>query len=192
MCLLSHSLPTVTQNLNYLRECGLIFNAGEFESTGGRKANMLSIVPEARLAVGMDVTQTHVSVVLTDLKLSILDSVKTHVLFRDADDYYEMLANHVRMILEKNEVDPEKFLGVGISLPAIVNEQENTISYSKVIDIPDDFYVQMQKKLPYPVRLFNDANAAGWTELQARGKQQPMVYLSLSNSGGGAVLMNRV
>ncbi|WP_296831828.1 ROK family transcriptional regulator [Marvinbryantia sp.] len=186
------SLPTVTQNLNYLRECGLIFNAGEFESTGGRKANMLSIVPEARLAVGMDVTQTHVSVVLTDLKLNILDSVKTHVLFRDADDYYEMLANHVRMILEKNEVDPEKFLGVGISLPAIVNERENMISYSKVIDIPDDFYVQMQKKLPYPVRLFNDANAAGWTELQARGKQQPMVYLSLSNSVGGAVLMNRV
>lgn len=186
------SLPTVTQNLNYLKDCGLIFNAGEFQSTGGRKANMLSIMPDARLAVGMDVTQTHVSVVLTDLKLNILDSAKTHVLFRGADDYYEMLAEHVEMILAKNGVDPERFLGVGISLPAIVNELENTISDSKVIDIPDDFYGQMQKKFPYPVRLFNDANAAGWTELQARGKQQPMVYLSLSNSVGGAVLMNRV
>lgn len=186
------SLPTVAQNLNQLKDCGLIFNAGEFESTGGRKANMLSIVPDARLAVGMDITHTHVSVVLTDLKLNILDSIKTHVIFRDADDYYEMLASHVKMILEKNEVDPGKFLGVGISLPAIVNEQKNTMSYSKVIDIPDDFYGQMQEKIPYSVRLFNDANAAGWTELQARGKQQPMVYLSLSNSVGGAVLMNRV
>lgn len=186
------SLPTVTQNLNQLRDSGLIFNAGEFESTGGRKASMLSIVPDAKLAIGIDITQTHVAAVLADLKLNILDTIKTHVLFRDTEDYYEMLANHVKILLERGRVKPEKFLGVGISLPAIVEERENKISDATVIDLPDDFYERMKAKIPYPLRLFNDANAAGWTELQARGKQQPMVYLSLSNSVGGAILMNRV
>ena len=66
--ILNISLPTVSQNLALLSDMGLIFSSGEFESTGGRKANMLSIVPEARYAVGVDITSLRTVFVLADLK----------------------------------------------------------------------------------------------------------------------------
>ena len=38
-----------------------------YESTGGRKAKAYAPVREARLAIGLDLTGNHVSVVLVDL-----------------------------------------------------------------------------------------------------------------------------
>lgn len=186
------SLPTVTMTLNYLMEKGLVYHAGEFESTGGRKAGMISVVPQAGLAVGVDITKTSLVFVLIDLNLEILDCVKMHILFENSEEYYETIRNQIEQMLKRNQVDMDRFLGVGISLPAIVSEDQNTISYATVIDLPNDFYERMREKIPYPVRLFNDANSAGWAELSAVGNQPPMVYLSLSSSVGGAIILNKV
>ena len=46
------SLPTVYQNLSELMSAGLVRDSGQLQSTGGRKASGLSVVPEARVAVG--------------------------------------------------------------------------------------------------------------------------------------------
>ena len=42
------SLPTTTRNLNALQESGFIENAGEFQSTGGRKAIRYQCVANSR------------------------------------------------------------------------------------------------------------------------------------------------
>ena len=44
---LSMSLPTVTQNLNELKEMGLIADTGSFVSTVGRRARAISLVSDA-------------------------------------------------------------------------------------------------------------------------------------------------
>ena len=186
------SLPTVTQSLNQLKEADLIYNAGEFESTGGRKASMYRIVPQARLAVGIDITRTHIAAVLVDLNLNILGYVRTHILYENSEVYYRCIRSHVDRVIREAGADREKVLGVGVSLPAIVEEEQNTIFYATVVNLPGDFYQRLQEIIPYPVRLFNDANSAGWTEVWDRGNSSPMVYLSLSNSVGGAILMSKV
>lgn len=186
------SLPTVTMTLHYLMEEGLIYHAGEFESTGGRKASMISIVPGAGVAVGIDVTRSALVLVLVNLELEILDLVKMHITFEDTEEYYETINVQLEQLLKRNQVDRDRLLGVGISLPAIISEEQNVISYATVINLPDDFYERMCGKISYPVRLFNDANSAGWAELQFKRNKTPMVYLSLSNSVGGAVILNRV
>lgn len=186
------SLPTVTMTLNYLTEEGLIYRAGEFESTGGRKANMLSIVPEAGLAVGIDITRSTLVLALINLDLDILDMVKMHITFEATEEYYETINIQLEQMLDRNQVDRRRLLGVGISLPAIVSEEQNVVSYATVINLPGDFYERMCEKIPYQVHLFNDANSAGWAELWCKGNRSPMVYLSLSNSVGGAIILNRV
>ena len=47
---LTMGLSTVSQNLNVLEKEGLISRDGFFESTGGRKAQVIQIVPEYRIA----------------------------------------------------------------------------------------------------------------------------------------------
>lgn len=185
------SLPTVAQSLNQLSEMGLIYNAGEFESTGGRKANMISFVPNARIAVGIDITKSYTVLVLVDLNLNILDHQKLPIPYEDTDNYYSIISSQLEMILVKNQVAPQIFLGVGISLPAIVDTGRNIVTYAEVIDLPDHFYERLQHWIRYPFLLFNDANSAGWAELWQRGDDRPMVYLSLSNSVGGAIVLKK-
>ena len=62
---LNISIPTVSQNLNELIEEGLVKENGSFQSTGGRKAKIISSNPAARVALGLDITPNHVNLVMT-------------------------------------------------------------------------------------------------------------------------------
>ena len=64
---LALSWPTILQNVKELVELGFVQEVGQYESTGGRKAKAYAPVKDARLAVGLDLTRNHVSVVLVDL-----------------------------------------------------------------------------------------------------------------------------
>ncbi len=187
---LNISLPTVTQSLKQLMEDKLIFNSGEFDSTGGRKASMYSVIPDAKLALGVDITQSYISMVLVDLNLNQLDKAKFQIPYENTDTYYQYIGNQIEELLERNTVKKQNFLGVGISLPVIVGKGRNSIDYASVIGVPDDLYERMGKWISYPFLFFNDANSAGWAELWTRGENQPMVYLSISNSVGGAMMLD--
>lgn len=185
------SLPTVTNNLNHLKKSGLIFNSGSFESTGGRKANMLKCVPDARFAVGIDITRNHLSIVIIDLVSDIIASKRMRIPFEDTDAYYQNTANELEWILDRNSIPRNKLLGVGISLPVIVGEDQKSISYATVIEVSGGIYQRMKKYIPYPFLLFNDANSGGLAEAWISPSQKTEVYLSLSSSVGGATINGR-
>ena len=52
----------------------MIENAGEFESTGGRKAAIYQCVSNSRCAVGINITRNHLTIVLIDLALNIAEA----------------------------------------------------------------------------------------------------------------------
>ena len=51
------SMPTLYQNVSELMNDGLVRYSGERQSTGGRRARGLDIVPDARVAVGVSVSE---------------------------------------------------------------------------------------------------------------------------------------
>ena len=61
------STPTVLSIVNELEKRQMVEVNGEFESTGGRKAKILTAVRNSRYAVGLDITANHVSITYTDL-----------------------------------------------------------------------------------------------------------------------------
>ena len=60
------SMPTVLQNVKELIQMGMVTETGKYESTGGRKAAVLSIAEGFQTAVGIDITANHISYVLID------------------------------------------------------------------------------------------------------------------------------
>ena len=66
------SLPTVHQYLTELFQAGLVRYSGEERATGGRKAQGLDIVPDARIALGVSVTGHHLRLSAVDLRLEEL------------------------------------------------------------------------------------------------------------------------
>lgn len=182
------SLPTITQNLNLLKERNLIYTPGTFHSTGGRKANIFRCVPDARYALGIDITQNHLSIVLINLNLDIIDSERMRRPFEDTAFYYENLYQEIEQFLDNQDLDRGKLLGVGISLPVTVESDQKNISYASVIKLSGNIYERISSRLPYPCLLFNDANSAGLAESWFSDSDKPIVYLFLSNSVGGSLM----
>ena len=53
---LNLTLPTVNKNIDYLTGLGLIQASGSRGQTGGRRAITYSLVSEAKVALGLDIT----------------------------------------------------------------------------------------------------------------------------------------
>ncbi len=182
------SLPTVTNNLNRLRADGYIYTAGSFQSTGGRKPNILKCVPNARYALGINITRNHLSFAVIDLDITIIASRRFRKPFCDTDEYYEEMTQEIEELLDEHRIPRRLLLGAGISLPVIVNADNKTISYATVIHLSDGVYERIRKHFPYPFLFFNDATSAGLAESWISDTDESMVYLSLCSSVGGATM----
>ena len=129
---LNLSWPTVLQNVKELAALGLVQEVGAYASTGGRKAKAYAPVVDAKLAVGLDITQNHVGLVLVDLSGKVVRYTRKKRVFALNEEYFQNLGQLLTEFLEAEETD--RILGVGISLPGIVNESGDRLLYSHALD----------------------------------------------------------
>lgn len=184
---LKMSLPTVTQNTKELIERGLIEEVGEFQSTGGRKAKALSVIADARLAAGLDITRNHISLVLTDLTGKVLKYERFYQPYSMEDSYYLKVNERLEAFLNESKAEPEKVLGIGISFPGIVDLTEELITDSHALGVKNVSFAEVGRFFPYPCYFLNDANAGAYAEGICGRTSERFFYLSLSNTVGGAI-----
>jgi predicted NBD/HSP70 family sugar kinase len=188
---LGMSSPTVLFITNELIEKGVVREEGVFESTGGRKAKALSPIHDARFALGLDITLNHIGIVLTNLSGEALEHVRMQKKFENSEQYRHFLRESLLIFNHDAGVPAEKLLGLGISLPGIVNIQQKRLVYSHILNIFDVPCDEFSRGLPFPVAFTNDANAAALAELHNRQDFDHALYLSLSNSVGGALIFRK-
>lgn len=181
------SLPTVTQNTKEMIQKGLVEETGKLESTGGKRAVGLSAVSDFRLAVGLDITKSHISLVLTDIKGTLLSCERIFLPFEQSNSYYQKVNELLEEFIEKNSVNREKVLGIGISIPGIVNLEKMEVSYSHVLKIESVTFEYISSFFSYPCHFLNDANAGAYAEGINQELIERFFYLSLSSSVGGGI-----
>ncbi|MBD5162885.1 MAG: ROK family transcriptional regulator [Oscillibacter sp.] len=184
---LALSWPTILQNVKELLEMGLVQEVGQYESTGGRKARAYAPVKDARLAIGLDLTRNHASVVLVDLSGQVVRYQRRSRPFSLDDAYLQELGMMTQSIME-GACTGEAILGAGISLPGIVDSEAGILRYSHILNLRDVPLSTLSRHIPYPCGFINDANAAGLAEVYGISAAENLIYLSLSNSVGGAIL----
>ncbi|HBI61776.1 MAG TPA: N-acetylglucosamine repressor [Lachnospiraceae bacterium] len=186
---LNLSMPTVLTNVNELMETGLVTEKGELESTGGRKAILIGLKKDYRYAIGVDITAHHLGIVLVDLCGEVLKQQRIRMKFDAELSYYMQLAEELKKIYDI-QADSGKILGVGISLPGIINQKEKLLVKSHALNLENYSLKMIEQILAMPVYYENDANAAMLAENPHRLKNS--IYLSLNNTLGGAVCMDGV
>lgn len=185
---LNLSMPTVLSNTNDLIDSKMIIESGEFESTGGRKAKRLSINPSYRYALGLTVTANHLGMTLINFKYEIEKTERIRLKFSADASYCLKAAKIVDAFLE-NTVDLKKILGIGISIPGIINSEQHFIIKSHALQLENyslSFFEQAFSS--FAVHFENDANAAMMAE--DLNKYQNALYLSLNHTLGGAFCIN--
>ena len=179
------SWPTILQNVKELTELGLVREDGVYASTGGRKARAFVPVRDARVAVGVELARDHVSVVLTDLSGNLLRQARGALRFSMEDIYFKYLGGLLQRFVDANEAG-ERLLGVGLAIPGTVDEERGLLRDSRVLDLKNVALSRFTQQIPWPCRCLSAAGAAGLAEFY--GEEGGMVYLSLDEAVGGAIL----
>ncbi|GHT79724.1 ArsR family transcriptional regulator [Spirochaetia bacterium] len=184
------SLPTVVQNINNLQNDGYIREEGFIGNTGGRRAKTYNMVHNARIAIGLDITMHYIIAVGVDLTGEIICRNQVWCDFEQSDRYYKTLGTVVKDLVKKNSLDEKRILGIGLGVPGLVTEDNQTVFYGEILKFTGATCREFSKYIPYKSALLNDANAAGFGEFWIRENPGSAFYVSLSNNIGGIVIIN--
>lgn len=187
---LEFSMPTVFQYVNDLIDKGLIVEAGEYGSTGGRKAKILKICEGFRYAAGVEVSRSKLRMVLLDLSGALMDSEVYPLRYEDTPEYYTKLGQVVQSFVKARGLTgagEAKLLGVGISIPGIIDPGFGILRQSQTLGVSNLGLKKFSRNIPYAVGFENDANNAAYAEME--GREKNTVYLSLNDTVGGAIFL---
>ncbi|MGL6202195.1 MAG: ROK family protein [Lachnospiraceae bacterium] len=185
------SLPTVTQNLQYLMQLRLIDASKKIQNTGGRNATAYTYVKNAKMAIGLMLTRNHIAAVAVNLSGNVEAVEKVRIPF-DLEDvsYLKKMGESVEVVKSRIQLKDKNLLGVGIAVQGLISEDGELVTYGKTLDFTGMTRAQIAKYIPYKNRLFHDSEMAGYAEVWIDREIKNAFYISLCNNVGGAVLVD--
>jgi len=197
------SLPTVHQNLRLLEAENLILLEGSYKSTGGRKAQIISINPNARFTIAVNITDNSYKVSLINLRSQIVCS-RTYMEFCTDKDYVKHVIAAIEdiILLSGITIHDEDILGVGITIPGIVDEVNSVAVNVPIMGVKNYSLKELVENIKYPCHIMNDARAAAYAQHWLSGEafkkiqdnqESTIMYLMLNDGVGGAIVSdNRI
>lgn len=188
------SLPTIYQNLTELMELGLVCGTDEKLSTGGRRVEGLAVVSDARIAVGVSISDDGLRMSEVDLHLNELAYKKITIpraeMFKNLALYKKVFVRETEGFIDEFKIDRNRLLGIGVALPGIVNNDGKMLEYAPTLGLHNITLEEFKGDCPYPIYMENDANCGGAAEWFLRDSSRNFAYLSLEEGIGGAVFGN--
>ena len=183
------SLPTVNQNLKMLMEDGLIEYVGNFTSTGGRRAQAITISNNARKAISVNIKADYINVDVVGLKGQIIYSMDVKAHFSKSSAYIEKLTDAVRHAADYVGADADDILGVGITVPGILDDEKKILISAPPLKARNYDFTKLISAIDYPVVVMNDARAEAYADHWFNGKpQDEKIYIMLGEGVGGAYI----
>ncbi|RHC13410.1 ROK family transcriptional regulator [Lachnospira eligens] len=183
------SLPTVNQNLKMLMEDGLIEYVGNFTSTGGRRAQAITISNNARKAISVNIKADYINVDVVGLKGQIIYSMYVKAHFNKSSAYIEKLTDAVRHAADYVGADADDILGVGITVPGILDDEKQILISAPPLKAKNYDFTKLISAIDYPVVVMNDARAEAYADHWFNGKpQDEKIYIMLGEGVGGAYI----
>ena len=186
---LNLSMPTVTQCLKDLTAKGLIQRSGYYMSTGGRKASIITAVPKARIAIGVEMLQQSVKITAIDLSGESLKEAFYQQDFSPTEEYFKMLGDLINAFTDSLNLPDSLFLGVGIAVQGLVSHDGETIINGDILNYSGTKRAAFQKNIRLPCRLFHDTEVAAFAEIWHRDNIKNAVYIALNRNLGGALII---
>ena len=187
---LQMGLSTVSQNLNLLEKEGLIERNGFFDSTGGRKAQAIQIVPDRKISIGIGILKNMFHMTAIDLYGNSICTDTIPIPYSNTGDYYDQVADHLKAFLLERQYDVEKISGISIATQGIISPDNTTVTYGNIMDNTGMKLEDFSRRLPYPCHLEHDSKAAAYLELWNHPDLDSAVVLLLNRNLGGAIIAN--
>lgn len=185
------SRPTVASNLSELEADGLIFKNGQQDSELiGRKAVGYSIVPDYRVAIGVEVRSSIVKIIGVDLYGRGRDCVTLQIPYKNEESYFKNVSESIQRYIFAHGFRKEQLLGIGFAMQGLISSDGTTVLYGAILSNTGLKTDAFSKYLPYPCIFIHDPEGAALTEIWHSPNLANAIYLSLSDHLGGAMITN--
>ncbi|MCB9015461.1 MAG: ROK family protein [Lentimicrobiaceae bacterium] len=185
------STPTITRAVEELVEEKLIKEVGIGESTGGRRPSLFGLNPSARYVIGIDIERSFIKIGVFDFLNNPVSEI--HELNEGLDTHPDILgfiAEKVSELLEAYGIDQNIILGIGISLPGLIDIRTG-LSFT-YLNTGRPLAEIIYEKIGLPVFIEHDTRAMAWGEQSfglARGHQN-VLCLNAGSGIGLSIIIN--
>lgn len=187
---LNMSLPTIRQNLTELFDAGVLMYTGYESSSGGRKAQTFSINPDCRFAIGVELSPNHIRIIALNIAVKEITFDTIDCKYSSDPSYAKRLAYEIERFIDSNSLDRKKLLGVGITLPGLIDDETNTILLAPVLHLKNVSVDSLIKDIPYKTFVQNDASAGAVFEGWINKEINNLAYFFVGKGVGGALISN--
>lgn len=188
---LQMGLSTVSQNLSTLEQEGLIERTGYFESTGGRKAQIIQIIPDVKISIGIGLSKNMFHMVAVNLYGESVAEETVSLDYSDTKEYYADVCKEIESFIARNHYQTDKVLGVSIATQGIISPDGSAVTYGIIMDNGNMKLSDFSSLLPYPCHLEHDSKAAAYLELWNHPSLDSAIVVLLNRNLGGAIITNR-
>ncbi|MCC6261855.1 MAG: ROK family transcriptional regulator [Anaerolineales bacterium] len=182
---------TVSEVVSGLLKEGLVDEVGRGESLGGKSPILLSIVPDARYLIGLNLGQDKFIGAIVNLRGEIKETVEIKVNDSDGNNALELIYQILDELIDKG-VKP--IVGIGVGTPGLVNTREGVIVNAVNLawkDLP--LAGLLEKKYEIPVSILNDSQATAIGEYVYGGEHEAdenLIVVNIQHGIGAGILVN--
>ncbi|MGP4107748.1 ROK family protein [Virgibacillus sp. L01] len=189
-------VSTLSYIMEELKTQSLIYEIGEADSTGGRKAKLLRFNKDHGSIVSVKIEETQILTALTNMEGEILS--KRYASFQkktSPNKVVSIIEREIHQIFSEEKRDISLLLGIGILSSGLVNQHDGSILRSSMLGWENIPITNMVKELFPDVQIFVDNNINGYTlaemeKGEGRGSNNFLV-VSIGAGLGLSVVINR-
>ena len=186
------SKSKVAVELDRLAGSGLVEDAGQAESRGGRPSSLVKLWGGLRFA-GIDFGATSVDVAITDGRLTVLEQRQAEIDVRQGPE--ATLATAVEMVRELcRQTGTDNLAGVGAGVPGPVSFSDGVAVVPPIMPGWDKYPVRdrLSEELGCPALLDNDVNimAVGESHAGAARGVRTFIFVKLGTGVGAGIFVD--
>lgn len=186
---LNLTFPTVTKYIDEFLELEIIKKEGMKLSKNNRPSMTYKFNEDSLYSIGIKIEVNRITFIIINILGEIIKKEEINNNFYKIDYFSQYIIHQLKIFL-KNFKEKNKIMGIGISLPGIVND------VSKVFEIGTNFRLFSQdmkvieKVMELPVYLINEGNGGAFGEyILNKYKYKNIGYISIDTGIGAGIIL---
>lgn len=177
---------TAVRVVDSMLEEKLLIEAGEGESSGGRKPVLYAINPTKQYVIGIELSGLYSTILLMNLNLEILSEKKIKMTDQlDQKMIKDFIVHTIRNLMQERDLDISDLLGVGIGVlsgshPSLMRDDRKNLKNFKNWDL-EKMKEEISREIKRPLMIGSATNLAALVEYRKNYWQEESNLIFVSN-----------
>ncbi|MFW5981004.1 MAG: ROK family protein [bacterium] len=187
-----YSAATVSNHVKRLLESKFVIETDKGSSTGGRKPVYLTINPERRYIVAVEIEVDRLKIIIVNLDFEIKGQRILYLEGNEADYVFSKMIEVIKELQQDLQLSSDKIMGLGIAVPALVDTMSAQVKFAPNLGWKDlDLRKFIEKNYQVPLLVENEARAAVIGEKEfVYPEIDNMVYVSINQGIGCGIIFD--